>query len=155
MSSKWQAYSVFTTISWHPTARESENIIDSFVHKLPYVRRNKSRHVWMRQELLDLAVQDESSLAGHLGERAPRTADDEDEGADVAEEEAVDVPEDVDEAPSGDCKPSFSLFCSALLLPVEWTPQSLQDISSLLSVLETVSMADTSYKNEGVLSCRR
>ena len=29
--------------------------------------------------------------------------------------------------PSGDCKPSFSLFCSALLLPVEWTPQSLQD----------------------------
>ena len=49
-----------------------------------------------------LAVQDESSLAGHLGERAPRTADD--EGAYVAvddADEAVDVPEDADDGPSG------------------------------------------------------
>ena len=49
-----------------------------------------------------LAVQDESSLGGHLGERAPRTADD--EAADVAEDdadEAVDVPEDADDGPPG------------------------------------------------------
>ena len=55
-----------------------------------------------------LAVQDESSLAGHLGERAPRTADD--EGADVAEdtaEDAVDVPEDADGSSTGAHEPSF------------------------------------------------
>lgn len=60
---------------------------------------------WTQQELPNLAVQDESSLAGHVGERAPRTADDEDEGADVAEdgaEDAVDVPDDAEEGPSGD-----------------------------------------------------
>ena len=47
-------------------------------------------------------MQDDSSLAGHLGERAPRTADD--EAADVAvddADEAIDVPEDADDGPPG------------------------------------------------------
>jgi len=58
----------------------------------------------LRQAILmsRLAVQDESSLAGHLGERAPRTADD--EAADVAVDDAdkaIDVPEDADDGLPG------------------------------------------------------
>ncbi len=91
----------------------------------------------MQQDLPHLAVQDESSLAGHLGERAPRTADDEDEGADVAEEEAVDVPEDADEAASGKWEPSPHLFFCCL----SWELYSQCRIpGSLLSVLEAASM---------------
>ena len=71
-------------------------------------------------------MQDESSLAGHLGERAPRTADDEDEGADAAEEEAVDVPEDADDAPSGNWDTSCHSSSSALLLPVLIAVQPVQ-----------------------------
>ena len=50
-------------------------------------------------------MQDESSLAGHLGERAPRTGND--ESAEVAEDDgefAVDVPEDADTGASGACE---------------------------------------------------
>ena len=50
-------------------------------------------------------MQEESCIAGHLGERAPKTADEDAANGAAAEEaadDAVDVPEDADDGHSGD-----------------------------------------------------
>ena len=50
-------------------------------------------------------MQEESCIAGHLGERAPKTADEDAANKAAAEQEAaddaVDVPEDADDGHSG------------------------------------------------------
>ena len=56
--------------------------------------------------MLFRGMQEESCIAGHLGERAPRTADEDAADGAAAEQEAaddaVDVPEDADDGPSGE-----------------------------------------------------
>ena len=64
--------------------------------------RQQGRQLMVRS----MCLQEESCIAGHLGERAPRTADEDAAKGAAAEEEAaddaVDVPEDAHDEHSGE-----------------------------------------------------